>query len=52
MSRGEDGEREDRLAHSEEIQKVAEIEAANVTDTKGKTFNTKFVAPVAAGREL
>ena len=40
-----------QATHSGEVHKVASVEGATVTDTKDKTFPTKFVAPVAAGSE-
>ena len=40
-----------QATHSGEVHKVASIDGAKVTDSKDKTFPTKFVAPVAAGSE-
>ena len=40
-----------QATHSGEVHKVASVEGSTVTDTKDKTFPTKFVAPVAAGSE-
>ena len=40
-----------QATHSGEVHKVASIDGARVTDSKDKTFPTKFVAPIAAGSE-
>ena len=40
-----------QATHSGEVHKVSSVEGATVTDTKDKTFPTKFVAPIAAGSE-